>query len=508
MKIVILIVSLWSMLYAEPKLALLIGNSNYKYIDVLSSPCQDIPALAKKLRSMGFTVVEKYDLDRRSMKKTMKAFKTKLLRNSGAIGLFYYSGHGAQAYGESYLIPVDVDTRSQSDIEIDAIKVENIAKRMASANTKANVLFLDACRNVPTGTMGGVKGLGQVKQRPSSSLIIYSTSKNKTARDNRVFNKVVLSKLASNVPLVTLANDISYTVGQKTDGAQVPEVFTKSIPPPLSLSGKFVGREVKVVEKVVYSDRVQNPQPTSSTKWITPTRTICINNGGEVKDDGCSSSWDIAQTICAKSFGKLPSLDILLNEVRQCGGFLTDDIQSTEANANIGNARYQQCYKDKGFFARHYWSSDVYKVKPNKVWGVYWHAGSKSYIGKANDRYVRCVIAKNDIVQKLNIDTLDISSIKSGSAKIKAKVKNGTLKTKLLIKDTLSTSDCFSKHFITHVYAVVNKKIIFDATLSANIGKPKLFKFLHKGNIKKGDTLYVIWVDDRNRILKSSKTIK
>jgi len=155
----------------------------------------------------------------------------------------------------------------------------NVGQKMATARTKANILFLDACRDVPTGTMGGTKGLGQVKNRPSGSLIVYSTSKNTTAKDNRLFNKVVLEKLAMNVSLTTLANDISYTVDQKTDGSQVPEVFAKSLPK-LCLTGQCATNEVKVVEKIVYRDRVVE-KPTTTYRVDSST-----NNPNIVTIDG------------------------------------------------------------------------------------------------------------------------------------------------------------------------------------------------------------------------------
>lgn len=198
------------------------------------------------------------------MKKAVKDFQKRLLRNPSAIALFYYSGHGSQAYGESYLIPIDGDTRDEADVEADGVKVETIAVKMANARTKANILFLDACRDVPTGTMGGTKGLGQVKHRPSGSLIVYSTSKDTTAKDDRLFNKVVLQKLAMNIPLTTLANDISYTVDQKTEGSQVPEVFAKSLPT-LCLTGSCANNEVKVVEKIVYRDP---PKTATQTRRV------------------------------------------------------------------------------------------------------------------------------------------------------------------------------------------------------------------------------------------------
>lgn len=257
MRLIFLLFLTLNLLNAE-KLALLIGNSKYIHLDRLSSPSQDIPALAQKLRDMNFKVTELYDLDEKKMKKSIKDFKKKLLKNPNAIALFYYSGHGSQAYGDSYLIPIDGDTRDEGDVESDGVKVENIANKMATARTKANILFLDACRDVPTGTMGGTKGLGKVNRQPSATLILYSTSKNKTAKDDRVFNKTVLEKLALNMPFSSLANDISYAVGQKTSKKQVPELLSTGLPN-VCLSGSCnQQQEVKVVEKIVYRDRPQS----------------------------------------------------------------------------------------------------------------------------------------------------------------------------------------------------------------------------------------------------------
>ncbi len=136
---------------ATDKIALLIGNSNYTHLDKLYSPKKDIPALAKKLRKIGFDVEVVYNRDKRSMKDAIRDFQRKLLKNPNAIALFYYSGHGSQAHGESYLIPIDGDTQDQADVEADGIKVEWIAQKMAIAKTKPIFYFWDACRDCGSG---------------------------------------------------------------------------------------------------------------------------------------------------------------------------------------------------------------------------------------------------------------------------------------------------------------------------------------------------------------------
>jgi len=355
MRLLLLLFLTLNLLNAQ-KLALLIGNSQYTHLDKLSSPPKDIPALAKKLRGMNFEVTELYDLDEKAMKQAIKNFKKRLEKNPNAIALFYYSGHGSQAYGESYLIPIDGDTRDEADVEADGLKVETIAQKMAHARTKANILFLDACRDVPTGEMGGTKGLGQVKHRPSGSLIVYSTSKNTTAKDDRLFNKVVLEKLATNVPLTTLANDISYSVDQKTDGKQVPEVFVKSLPM-ICLSGKcsnnskYSMQNITIVDGLMYQN-----QPF---KWFTPYKgkKYC-----EKLSLGGYDDWRLPTII---ELVKISNLDKMYDDI--------NGDESTWKNLQrwVNDNKYKRIKGSSGtsFFIKKEFIENIEIVKDSTFWG-------------------------------------------------------------------------------------------------------------------------------------------
>jgi len=382
------------------KIALLIGNSNYQHLDRLTSPSEDIPDLANKLRGMHFDVTELYDLDEKQMKKAIKSFKQKLYQKPNAIALFYYSGHGSQAYGESYLIPVDGDTRDQADVEADGVKVETIARKMANARTKANILFLDACRDVPTGTMGGTKGLGQVNRQPSSTLILYSTSKNKTANDNRVFNQTVLEKLALNMPLSSLINDISYDVGQKTSKQQVPEILSTGLPQ-ICLSGLCTNNEVKIV----YRDRVVDPTPivetrrvdssTHNMQGITTIDGLMYQNQQLTKQDdknyyadkssGRVQTWQGAIEYCSNlSLGGYG--DWRLPKKAELRKLITKTTNKTAS----GHDRYMRKEfaqnLQKGSF---FWTSE--EKDSSLAWSVYFSYGYDSWNDKSNRNYALCV---------------------------------------------------------------------------------------------------------------------
>ena len=397
-----------NLLYAQ-KIALLIGNSNYQKLDQLSSPSQDIPALAKKLRTLGFTVYQEYNLDRVRMYKTLDSFQKRLRNTPQSIGFFYYSGHGSQAKGESYLIPVEVGTQDENNIIYQAIKVEEIANRMASSGTKANILFLDACRNVPTGTKGGYKGLGHVKNRPSGSLIVYSTSKNHFAKDDRLFNQVVLNKLASNVSLTTLANDISYTVEQKTSGSQVPEVFTKSLPPKLCLGGNCTQKpEVKVVERVVYRDRVVEAPVITQVKEENHPNIVNID-GLMYQNQPFTKgyTWEKAKGYCRGltlgeySDWRLPTRDELmkLGNIKLYNYDNYDNWKKwfeQNKHRRFKNSKGEFHFIDKRFIENMskyswFWTSETYEKDSSDAWGVSFDDGHDSWFHKTINSYALCV---------------------------------------------------------------------------------------------------------------------
>ena len=63
--------------------------------------------------------------------------------------MFYFAGHGIQLDGRNYLIPVDADIETESDIKYDAFDAGRVLGTMADAGNNLNIVILDACRNNP-----------------------------------------------------------------------------------------------------------------------------------------------------------------------------------------------------------------------------------------------------------------------------------------------------------------------------------------------------------------------
>src|SRR5262249_37177871 len=172
--------SLGGVAQAEPRVALLIGNSAYQGdLPALPNPANDAKLMAKTLKSVGFDVVEAENASQDEMKKAIADFSNKLqAAGSTGTGLFFYAGHGLQVAGENYLIPVDAKIQKEADVDLVAISTTTVLRQMDFANTAVNIVILDACRNNPlsNGARGMTRGLAEIKSTPRGSFIAYSTA--------------------------------------------------------------------------------------------------------------------------------------------------------------------------------------------------------------------------------------------------------------------------------------------------------------------------------------------
>ena len=95
----------------ESRVALVIGNGNYRETP-LRNPVNDVRAVAKALRELGFDVLAHENANKRTMETAIIEFGRRL--TDGGVGFFYYAGHGLQVRGHNYLVPIDADIDSEA----------------------------------------------------------------------------------------------------------------------------------------------------------------------------------------------------------------------------------------------------------------------------------------------------------------------------------------------------------------------------------------------------------
>jgi carboxyl-terminal processing protease len=226
---------------AEPRVALVIGNSAYKGdLPALPNPSNDAKLMARTLKSVGFDVVEAEDASQDEMKRAIAAFSDKLTAaGSEGTGLFFYAGHGVQVAGENYLIPVDAKIKREADVDLVAVSATTVLKQMEFANSAVNIIILDACRNNPLGDGGRSlgRGLAKIESAPRGSFIAYSTAPGSTAADGDGVNSPYTKALAETItePGLSIADvfqEVRTKVLASTGNEQTPWESS-------SLTGRF-----------------------------------------------------------------------------------------------------------------------------------------------------------------------------------------------------------------------------------------------------------------------------
>lgn len=220
------------------RVALVVGNAAYQHVPALANPDNDARSIAATLAALGFTLIgggPQLDLDKPALEVAIRHFGEAL--KSGDVGLFYYAGHGVQVRGVNYLVPVGANPTREADIDFELVDANLVLRQMEGANTKLNIMILDACRNNPFGGRGMARavtsGLAQM-QAPEGTIISYATQPGNVAEDGNnghsPFARAIATTLAApGLPVLEAFNRIGVAVKHDTGGRQQPWVSNSPI---------------------------------------------------------------------------------------------------------------------------------------------------------------------------------------------------------------------------------------------------------------------------------------
>lgn len=229
----------------KDRAALVIGNAAYSS-SPLANPVNDAQDMAHALEHLGFNVELLVDADQRDMEEAVHRFGSRL--GPGVAGLFYYAGHGIQVRGENYLIPVDADVRTESDIRYEAVNAGRILGKMQDADNALNIVILDACRNNPFARSfrSVERGLARM-DAPVGSIVAFSTAPGSVAadglEDNGLYTRHLLRHIVTpNLNITDILMRTRIDVAKASQGQQIPWESS-------SLMGYFVfSRKNKVMD--------------------------------------------------------------------------------------------------------------------------------------------------------------------------------------------------------------------------------------------------------------------
>ena len=131
---------------AEEKIALVVGNSQYRKVTKLVNPANDSADIAASLTRLGFSVKHLKDLDFDAFRRAIIEFGT--AAKSADMAVIFYAGHGAEIDGKNWLIPVDAEIKSEVNVYAEAINLEMLIDISVMPKV-VGLIVLDACRNNP-----------------------------------------------------------------------------------------------------------------------------------------------------------------------------------------------------------------------------------------------------------------------------------------------------------------------------------------------------------------------
>jgi hypothetical protein len=329
--------------HAEKRVALVIGNNDYKNVPKLQKAVNDARTMGDTLKQLGFSVMVAENQNRQQFSQTLLAFDNAVA--AGDTAFFFYAGHGFEIAGQNYLLPTDVPaaTEGQEELVRDAsVLADRIVERLQNKKVRTSILVFDACRNNPfersgTRAVAGGGGLAPMAQLPEGVFSVFSAGYKQTALDrlsnddnspNSVFTRTFAKELlqpGENLVEVAqhtrrLVSEMAETIGHKQIPAysdqMVDNVFLNGTAKGLADAAKETTRPADPPpQKVAALPPVSVPRIAPSNDSINaPIAMFSRHNGGwsvvfSIADPTLGISWRIGDSGEFRETGFLDTLD-------------------------------------------------------------------------------------------------------------------------------------------------------------------------------------------------------
>jgi hypothetical protein len=323
--------------HAEKRVALVIGNNDYRNVPKLQKAVNDARTMGDTLKQLGFAVMVAENQTRQAFSQTLLQFDATI--QPGDTAFFFFAGHGFEIAGQNYLLPTDVPaaTEGQEELVRDAsILADRVVSRLQNRGARTTILVFDACRNNPferrgTRAVAGSGGLAPMTQLPEGVFSVFSAGPRQTALDrlsdnddnpNSVFTRIFAKELLKpGDNLVQVAQRTRRVVSEMADTVhhkQIPVYFDQMVDDVfLNGAAKAQAEVAKPAEppvKVAALPPVSVPRMPQADSVNAPIASFSRHNGGwtvvfSIADPALGVSWRMGDAGEFRETGFIDSLD-------------------------------------------------------------------------------------------------------------------------------------------------------------------------------------------------------
>ena len=251
---------------AAERVALVIGNHEYRHVRDLVNPKKDAADIGAALARLGFAVTPLENAGYQDLRQGLQKFEEAAARSK--IAVVFYAGHGIEVDKHNYLVPVEARLATDRAVKYEAIPLDVVMAAVEGAST-LGLVILDACRDNPflammqsTGLTRSVdRGLARVEPRgtETSMMVAYSAKEGTTAADgapgrNSPYAEALLKHL-------------------ETPGLHVGDLFIAVRQEMLAKPGSQRPVEYGSLVEKVYLASAPLPKVTGTTAGGTPDKT-------------------------------------------------------------------------------------------------------------------------------------------------------------------------------------------------------------------------------------------
>ncbi|MFK4503869.1 hypothetical protein ABIF86_008160 [Bradyrhizobium japonicum] len=214
-------------LAAGDRYALVIGNAKYPDADApLKEPLNDARDVADELKRDGFSVEIGENLTGDGMRRAFDKLYGKI--KPGSVALIFFSGFGIQSARQSYMLPIDAQIWTESDVRRDGFSLETVLGELNTRGAGVKIALVDASRRNPFERRFRSFSAGLTPViAPNGTLVMYSAALASVVSDAGGDHSLFVQELLKEIRVPDLMaeetlNRTKMGVTRASRGEQVP----------------------------------------------------------------------------------------------------------------------------------------------------------------------------------------------------------------------------------------------------------------------------------------------